>query len=326
MFSGSPYYPFASAAVMKLHDDGGATLFAGTVEMGQGSETTLSQIAAEELGVPLEDIRIVSGDTELTPIEFGSFLSGGAFVTGKAVRLAAADAKRQLLEMAARLLEADVRDLEARDKTVHVKGVSGRALSYAEIIALSVKRASGDPIIGKGYVKSVPDAELHPSLSTARGRWTEAYGFAAQLAEVEVDTWTGRVRVVRLVTYHDCGFPLNPQIVEGQIEGCVSMALGQTLQERVDLREGQVFNADLLTYRLPIAAGVPEMVSGMIESDEPHGPFGAKEVGEGAVSGVMAAVANAVYDAVGVRITSLPITPARVLAALGRRDGDGGGA
>ena len=131
-----------------------------------------------------------------------------------------------------------------------------------------------------------------------------------------MDTWTGRVRVLRVVTYHDCGFPLNPQIVEGQIEGCVSMALGQTLQERVDLREGQVFNPDFLTYRLPITHDTPAMVSGMIHSHEPLGPFGAKEVGEGAVSGVMAAVANAVYDAVGARITSLPITPAKVLAAL----------
>ncbi|MEK7443626.1 MAG: molybdopterin cofactor-binding domain-containing protein [candidate division NC10 bacterium] len=323
MFSGSPYYPFASAAVLKLADDGGATLFAGTVEMGQGSETTLSQIAAEELGVPLSDIRIVSGDTELTPIEFGSFLSGGAFVTGKAVRLAAEDARRQLLQMAARLLEADARDLEARDKKVSVKGAAHRSLSYGEIIAASVKQANGDPIIGKGYHKSVPGAGLHPSLSTAKGRWTEAYGFASQLAEVEVDTWTGRVRVLRVVTYHDCGFPLNPQIVEGQIEGCVSMALGQTLQERVDLREGQVFNPDFLTYRMPITHDTPAMVSGMIHSHEPHGPFGAKEVGEGAVSGVMAAVANAVYDAVGARITSLPITPAKVLAALAAAGRDG---
>ncbi len=318
MFSGSPYYPFASAAVLKLHDDGGATLFAGTVEMGQGSETTLSQIAAEELGVPLSDIRIVSGDTELTPIEFGSFLSGGAFVTGKAVRLAAADAKGQLLTMASRLLEADARDLEARDKRVFVKGAPHRGLAYAEVIAASVKQANGDPIIGKGYHKSVPDAGLHPSLSTAKGRWTEAYGFAAQLALVEVDTWTGTVRVLRVVTYHDCGFPLNPQIVEGQIQGCVSMALGQTLQERIDLREGQVFNPDFLSYRLPLTHDTPRMLSGMIHSDEPQGPFGAKEVGEGAVSGVMAAVANAVYDAVGVRVMSLPITAAKVLAGLAR--------
>jgi len=104
--------------------------------------------------------------------------------------------------------------------------------------------------------------------------------------------------------------------VEGQIEGCVSMALGQTLQERVDIREGQVFNPDFLTYRMPLTHDMPEMVSGMIHSNEPHGPFGAKEVGEGAVSGVMAAVANAVYDAVGVRIKSLPITPAKVFAGL----------
>ena len=318
MFSGSPYYPFGSAAIVKMHDDGSATLFAGTVEMGQGSETTLSQVAAEELGVPLSDIRLVAGDTELTPIEFGSFLSGGAFVTGKAVRVAAADAKRQLMEMAERLLEADRRDLEAAGKRVYVKGAPQRGVSYAEILAASIKHSGGDPIIGKGHFKSVPQAELHPSLSSAKGRWTEAYGFAAQLAEVEVDTWTGRVRVLRLVTYHDCGFALNPQIVQGQVEGCVSMALGQTLQERIDLREGQVFNADLLGYRMPLAPGATDMAGGLVHSRDPGGPFGAKEVGEGAVSGVMAAVANAVYDAAGVRIASLPITPAKVLAALER--------
>jgi len=222
--------------------------------------------------------------------------------------------------MASRLLEADVADLEARDKVVRVKGVPGHGLGYAEIIAASVKQANADPIIGKGHHKSVPAAELHPSLSTAKGRWTEAYGFAAQLAEVEVDTWTGKVRVLRLVTYHDCGFALNPQIVEGQIEGCVSMALGQTLQERVDLREGQVFNPDFIQYRMPLTLDTPEMVSGMIHSDEPQGPFGAKEVGEGAVSGVMAAVANAVYDAAGVRVTRLPITPSRILARLSKTE------
>ncbi len=316
MFSGSPFYPFGSAAIAQLHDDAGVTLLVGTVEMGQGSETTLSQIAAEELGVPLTDIRIVSGDTELTPIEFGSFLSGGAFVTGKAVRMAAADAKRQLMEMAARLLEADVGDLEARNKMISVRGVPQRAVSYAQIIAASAKQADGAPVIGRGYHKSVPDAGLHPSLTSAKGRWTEAYGFSSQLAELEVDTWTGKVRVLRLITYHDCGFPLNPQIVEGQIEGCVSMALGQTLQERVDLREGQVFNPDFLNYRLPLTHDTPEMVSGMIHTNEPRGPFGAKEVGEGAVSGVLAAVANAVYDAVGVRVTKLPISPAKVLSGL----------
>jgi len=316
MFSGSPFYPFGSGAIVTMHDDGGATLFVGTVEMGQGSETTLSQIAAEELRVPLADIRIISGDTELTPIEFGSFLSGGAFVTGRAVQLAAADARDQLIEVAARLLEADPRDLDVRNKLVWVRGVPDRALSYAQVIAAKAKQANSGPIIGRGYQKSVPDAELHPSLSTAKGRWTEAYGFAAQLAEVEVDTWTGKVRVLRLVTCHDCGFPLNPQIVEGQIEGCVSMALGQTLQERVDLREGQVFNPDFLNYAMPLTHDMPEVVSRMIHSNEPRGPFGAKEVGEGAVSGVMAAVANAVYDAVGVHVTSLPITPAKLLAGL----------
>lgn len=316
MFSGAMYYPFASAAMIKMHDDGSATLFTGSQEIGQGSYTTLSQIAAEELGIGLDDIRVVAGDTEITPIDLGSFLSGGAMITGNAVKLAAADARRQLLEVAAEMLEVQVEDLDYRHKRIFVKDSPANSVSYAKAIQASIFRKNGNPVIGTGSYKGYPETDRYPSLAKGKGLFTSAYGFCAQAVEVEVDTLTGKVKVVRASTFHDCGFPLNKTIVEGQVEGCVSMGMGQALSEEIVLEKGQLFNASFLNYRLPIATDTPITTDGLVDSLEPNGPFGAKEVGEGAVAGMLAAVANAVYDAIGVRIYSTPITPDKVLAAL----------
>jgi len=321
MFPGAPFYPFASAAALKLHDDGGVTLFTGASEMGQGAETTMAQIAAEDLGICLDDVRVVSGDTELTPIDLGNFLSGGALVTGNAVRMAAEEAKKQLFEVVSDILNAPPSELVAKDKRIYVKGQPERGVSFAEAVRASILQKGGNPVIGRGYFKPLPDTNRYPSLATAKGRFTPAYGYAAHVAEVEVDTLTGEVRVANLTAYHDCGFPLNRLIVEGQIDGNVSMGIGQALKEEVLFQEGQVFNPSLLEYLMPTSLETPQMKRGEIVTNEPKGPFGAKEVGEGAIAGVLAAVANAVYDAVGVRIKSLPITSEKVLDALGRKPG-----
>ena len=143
MFCGSPFYPFASAALVKLHDDGGATVFTGATEMGQGVETTMAQIAAQELGLSLDDIHVISGDTELCPIDFGQFLSAGAFVTGNAVKLAASDARSQLLNMAAEMLEANESDLVAQGKKIYVSGSPEKSLTYAEVIQKNVQKNNG---------------------------------------------------------------------------------------------------------------------------------------------------------------------------------------
>jgi len=277
-------------------------------------------VAAQELGLRLEEIRVVSGDTELCPIDHGQFLSGGAFVTGSAVKLAAADARSQLLNLAIEILGVDEPDLEAKEKRFYVKGNSDKSVSYAELIQFSVQRNNGNPIIGKGNMKAVQEAEFYPSLAKAKGHFTDAYGFAVQVAEVEVDTHTGQVKVLKTVTYHDCGFPLNRSIVEGQVHGNVSMGLGQALGEEVILEKGQVQNPTFLDYQAPLATETPPMVSGMVESHDPGGPYGAKEVGEGSISGVLAAISNAIYDAVGIRFTQLPISPERVLGALKGRN------
>ncbi len=317
MFSGAMYYPFASAAIIKMHDDGSATLFTGAQDIGQGSYTTLSQVLAEELGIGMEDVHVVAGDTELCPIDLGSFLSGTALVTGSAVKLAAADAKRQIMESAAELLGVDnIGELDAFNKKVFQRQSPDNYVTYQQAIQASVLRKGGNPIIGTGSYKGYEKTDRYPSLSKGKGLFTGAYGFAAQTAEVEVDTWTGKVKLLRACTFHDCGYPLNETIVRGQIHGCSSMGQGQALSEEIYLEEGQLFNASFLEYRLPISTDTPELVDGIVISQEPSGPFGAKEVGEGSVAGMLAAVANAVHDAVGVRIKSMPITPEKVLRAL----------
>ncbi|HJL70043.1 MAG TPA: molybdopterin cofactor-binding domain-containing protein [Anaerolineales bacterium] len=321
MISGAPYYPFASAGIVKLDDDGSATLISGVVEMGQGAETTLAMVAAEELGISLTDIRIVAGDTEQTPVDMGSFLSGGALVTGDAVRLAAADAKKQLLEIASERLDTLVEELEINDGTVCVRGRPDRCMTFGEVVRYSIKE-NGQPIIGRGSRKILTAAEHYPSLAKGTGRWTDAYGFNAQVAEVEVDTETGQVTLVRATTFHDCGQPLNPQIVDGQVYGCVSTGQGQALTEELIFENGRVLNSTFADYRLPTILETPESAGEAVDSYEPAGPFGAKEVGEGVIAQTLAAIANAVYNAVGVRITSLPITPEKVLAGVeGQRNG-----
>ncbi|HSG17574.1 MAG TPA: molybdopterin cofactor-binding domain-containing protein [Anaerolineae bacterium] len=319
MISGAPYYPFVSAGIVKLHDDGAASLLTGVVEMGQGAETTLAQIAAEELGLRLEDIRIVSGDTEQTPVDMGSFLSGGALVTGAAIRLAAADAKRQLFEVASERLDVTVEELDLQEGRVCVRDRPDRCMTIGEVVRYSIKEF-GAPITGRGSRKILSGTDRYPSLAKGTGRWTDAYGFNAQVAEVEVDIETGIVRLIKATTFHDCGQPLNPQIVDGQVYGCVSTGQGQALTEQIVFENGRVVNPTFLDYRLPLATDTPETAGGAVDSHEPSGPFGAKEVGEGVVAQTLAAIANAVYDAVGVRITSLPITPEKVLQALAEQE------
>ncbi len=319
MFSGAMYYPFASAAVVKLHDDGSATLFTGAQDIGQGSYTTLSQVLAEELGIGIEDVCIAAGDTDLCPIDLGSFLSCTALVTGNAVKKAAADAKRQLLESAAELLGInDPARLKTKKKMIFLEDNPELAVTFSQAIQASVLKRDGNPVIGHGSYKGYPRTERYPSLAKGKGLFTGAYGFAAQAAEVEVDTLTGRIRLIKAVTFHDCGYPLNKIIVEGQIHGCTSMGAGQALSEEIYFEKGQLFNPSFLSYQLPISLDTPESVEGLVATIEPSGPFGAKEVGEGCVAGILGAIANAVHDAAGVRIYSLPITPEKVLHALGK--------
>jgi len=317
-FSGSLIYPNTSAAVVKLNDDGTVSLLTGALDIGQGAETILSQIVAEEIGVSMDDIRVVAADTETTPVDIGSWISGGAYVSGNAVKIAASDARRQLFEVAAKELEANPEELIAKNREIFVKGSPGRSISFTQAVAASIAKRRGNPIIGQGHYRTMKDIPTHPSLATTKGRWSENYAFDAQVAEVEVDMETGHVKLVKATTAHDCGFPINPAIVEGQIDGQVSMAQGHALWEEVLMEKGKTLTTSFLDYKIPCAKDMVEShyIDVITERYEKDMPYRTKEVGEGYVSAMVAAIANAVYDATGVRAKTLPILPEKILRGL----------
>ncbi len=307
-----------SSAIVKMNNDGTADVFSGSGEIGQGSDTALAQIAAEELGLFLQDINIVSGDTGITPPCCGAWGSRQTFTAGNAVRYAAADAKRQLLFVAADLLEARVEDLATRNRKIYVKGSPERAVSIAQAANTSYTHF-GTPIIGKG-INNDPWSYM-PDPKTGYGNVTSAYTFAAQVAEVEVDIKTGLVKVLKLICAHDVGRVINPLLARGQVEGGVlSIGLGYALMESLLREKGRVLNPNFLNYKLPTALDICDVECLFIESKDPNGPFGAKGVGEPNMIPTAAAVSNAIYDAVGVRVKELPMTPERILRALREKE------
>jgi 4-hydroxybenzoyl-CoA reductase subunit alpha len=273
----------------------------------------LAQIVAEEFGVALDDVRVVVQDTEVTPLDRGSFSSRVTLWTGNAVKAAAADAKEQLLHVISEKLEANPKDLVIRNRRIHVVGSPERGMPIDEAIKYCQLATEGRPIIGRGYY-SMPFAL--PSLKTAIGNLSGAYSYGATVAEVEVDCRTGKVRVLNLTVAHDCGRAVNPLSVEGQLEGCGIMGVGTALSEGLVLEEGRSLNPSILDYKVPLIEDIPAIKNILIETIDPEGPFGAKEAGEGSIISVAPAIANAIYDAVGVRITGLPIVPEKVLRAL----------
>jgi len=321
-FGGSLIYPNSSSVVVKMNDDGSLAMLTGAMDIGQGAETILSQIVAEELKVPVEEIQVIAADTETTPVDIGSWISGNAYVSGNATRVAAAEVRKKLLDLAAESLEANPNDLVLKDKRVYVKGSPGHALTYKELVAASIQKRRGDPIIGEGHWRTMRDEPFHPSLATTKGRWSENYAFDAQVAEVEVDTETGKARLLRAVTAHDCGFPINPLLVEGQIDGQISMALGHAFLEEVLMEDGNTLNPNWLDYRMPTIhdMAVSEHIDVITETYTVGQPYRTKEVGEGYVSAILGAIANAIYNAVGVRLFSTPFTPEKILRGLGKID------
>lgn len=323
MFSGGHNYPFGSAAFIKLNPDGRFTLFTGQTEFGGGVDTVMAQIAAEELGLTIDDIVVVSGDSELCPYDIGNWLSGGVYVSGQAVRRAAADAKQQLLAYAAEALETKIDQLEINNGRIYAKADPDKAVSLSDMYKYGIQMRGGDPILGKGYTKAVQDVGFWggsfkgtAALSQGRGRFTDAYGLAAAIAEVEVDKETGKVKVLHIVVADDCGTDINPLNVEGQLESQAAMAIGDVLFEEVVTEEGRVINPTLGDYKIPGALDIPKLTTISVQDYEPKGPFGAKEVGETARGAVIPAIANAICNAIGGRIYSLPMTPDKILKAM----------
>jgi len=302
-----------SAAVVKINEDGTATLLTGTVETGQGSLTILAQIAAQELGIAAEDVHVVSADTDTTPMDTGAIASRTTYVTGNAVRLAAEKAKLMLFDVAAPLLGVKPSQLDLKDHKIQVKGFPQRNMHIGDA-ANHARNVSGQPPIGSGTFNPATVA-LDPD--TGQGIPFATYVYATQIAEVDVDDETGEVEVIRIVASHDCGTPINPMLVEGQVEGGISMGVGFALEEEMLFdAKGRQVNPNLTNYIMPTSLDMPTIEVDIVDNYDPTGPFGAKGVGEPTCVSTAAAILNAINNAVGVRITSLPATAEKVFAAI----------
>ncbi len=311
-------YGSMSGAVVSVNEDGSIGLFVGASDIGQGSDTVLAQIAAEELGVSLEEVSVTSGDTASTPFDQGTFSSRVTLYTGTAVRSAAQDAKKRLKEIASRMLEIAEDDLDVANKCVFALGTPEKRVTFEDIMR-HCHNYEG-VIIGRGWGGGKGD---WPGLAHRKGSKEAAPGwkYGAQAVEVEVDPETGVIRVLKLVSVHDVGQALNPLAVEGQIEGGAIMGLSFGLFEELAYDQGKVCNPTFMDYRIPTALEIPRIIPVVVENPLPQGPFGAKGIGELSLLGVAPAIANAIYNAVGVRMRDLPLKPEKVLAALEEKNG-----
>jgi len=306
-------FPHSSATIKVVEDGSRAVLFIGDADIGQGSDTVLAMAACEAMGISYDRISVVSADSDLTPIGFGAYSSRVTLMGGNASKMAGEEIKKQVILQAAELMDVDVEKLEAKDNKVFLKDDPSFNILWEK--AAFTHFSKKGPLLGKGHYS--PPEGLGGKYKGAAVGTSPAYSFSATICEVDVDMETGKVRVLNFWDAHDCGTAVNPMLVEGQAEGAVLMGMSEVLFENeVFDKKGKMINADLHNYLIATSADMPEIHSTIVDSYEPEGPFGAKEVGEGATLPVLGAIANAIADAIGVRIFELPITPQRVLEAI----------
>jgi 4-hydroxybenzoyl-CoA reductase subunit alpha len=321
-----PVYPneMPQSGVMLRGDRGGKiTVFCGANDIGQGSDGMLAYIVAEETGVPPDDITVVSADTDLVPVDLGAYSSRVTYMCGIAAQEAARNMrKRMVAAVAVKLAIAEEQVLVALG-SYHDKADPGRMVKAREALILA-EAAAGVPLVETGgYRTRKVGGEYRGGTIGA----SPAYSTTAHVCEVTVDEETGIVRVEKVWAAHDCGRALNPTMVEGQIEGSVYMGYAEALMEAHTFDErGLHSGPNLLDYRIPTSAECPDFFAKIIETIDPGGPYGAKEAGEGPLHPIIPAIANAIYDAVGIRLRRLPFTPDRVLAAIRERDAAAAGA
>jgi len=303
-----------SAANIRIDTESGVTVFVGATDIGQGSSTVLTQMAAEVLGVNYCDVHLVCQDTMLAPMDNGTMDSRVTYGAGHAVKNAAVDAKNKLLKVAAIELGLSSEQLDCREGKIYSVYNPKKAMSFTE--AVSKYQDSIGTLFGTGDytppqpVGNYPGKLIGPS---------PAFGFTAQVAEVEVDLETGKIDIVKYYEAGDCGKAINPMSVEGQVQGGISMGLGQALYEEMVIdKDGMMLNPNFHDYKIPTSMDMPHIESDIVESYDPTSAFGNKEVGEGPAGAVIPAIFNALYDAIGIRFTEVPITPEKVLKALGK--------
>ena len=299
--------PYAfSSAVAQVNIDGKVDLYIGSQDMGQGANTTMALICAEELGVRLEDIRVHMGDTDICPADLGAWGSRETLMQGNAVKMAAAEVKQQIMEFAAAKMGPNiVYDMDSKDGWIHLIARPERGISYYDVVKEAIRGKDGQPLIGRGHYTPHRKGMISP-----------AYSFGVQAVEADVDPDTGKITLVNCVTAHDCGQVINPLGVEGQLEGAIAMAAGYGFTEDMPMDQGQILNPNLVDYKVLRSTEMPETKVIEVETYEPEGPFGAKEAGEGLTNPTAGALSNAVHHATGLSIKDLPITSEKVLNAF----------
>ncbi|MDP6876220.1 MAG: molybdopterin-dependent oxidoreductase, partial [Alphaproteobacteria bacterium] len=306
---------------LRVDWDASITLLTGAAEIGQGSSTVMAQCVAETLGVDMSRINVVSSDSALTPKDNGSYSSRVTYMVGNASIDAAQNLKARLIEAAARKLEIATDDVECLGE-VYRGGQQDQGLTFDEVVMEAL--AGEGTITVKGTFDTIPESWGGRKYRGAAIGGTMAFSYAAQVVEVTVDPYTAEITVDKVWVAHDCGKALNPLAVEGQVQGSVWMGMGQAMSEETGFHEGLPLAANMLDYRVPTIIESPPIEVGIIEAADPHGPFGAKEAGEGSLSGFLPALTNAVADAMGVRACELPLTPDRLLELLEKKARDGG--
>lgn len=331
--------PTAAVGIVKVLGDGTIEVRESADEMGQGCVTVLAQIAAEEFGVAVDKVKVVWGDTSFTPyFSRGSTSQRTTFNLGNAVRLACQDAKRQLFEIAAQKLQAPPENMYIADGKIYISSERSKAINMRELFTAERELLPGEfgdyvekeaEILGKGIwvTPAAPSdpktGQIPPDIARQGGRLAGFYGYVAQAVEVLVNTETGEVKVERIAAAADVGYPLNPKMCEQQIEGGVGMGLGSALWEEVLLDRGKVLNPNFRDYKMALASNMPKMNNvkvSLVSAPHKDGPYGAKGIGESTITPTAPAIANAIYNAIGVRIKDLPITREKVLKALKEKD------
>jgi CO/xanthine dehydrogenase Mo-binding subunit len=298
-------YSFSSA-VVTINYDGIVDLYVGAQELGQGSNTTLAIICAETLGVKVEDIKVHSGDTEHCPADLGAWGSRQTLMAGNAVKMAAEDAKKQLLEVAyAQSGSNIVYDMDIKDRLVHNVARPERGFNYFDIVKKAIRGKEGQRIIGRGYYTPHRKGMISP-----------AYSYMLQGVEVEIDEETGKIKLIDSLTAHDCGQPIYHLGLIGQLEGAFSMAAGYGYLEYMPYENGKLMNPNLVDYKVIRATEMPKTDVAEIDTFEPEGPYGAKEAGEGLTNPTAAAIGNAIFHRFGIQIKENPIRPEMILSAL----------
>jgi CO/xanthine dehydrogenase Mo-binding subunit len=289
--------------------DGSASVICGSVDIGQGSDTIFAQIAAEELGLPIEKVRVVSTDSDVTPDCESTSGSRVTYISGKAVQLAARNAKATIFEKAAHLLEVEPSNLSLKNGIVQLKGNDDKKISVAQVLkAHYMQGVSGAGNFIPRTVSLDPECGLGSPCGT--------YSYAAGVAEVEVDMETGRVDVLKIVNIIDVGRAINPMSVEGQIEGGTCMGMGYALMEEIKSEAGMIKNPNFTDYKIPTVMDIQYMRAGIVEEKEPSGPYQAKGFSEVTVTPVAAAILNGIRNATGLQISEIPADPERVLAKI----------